>query len=357
MVARDSISKPVFFAFFFLVSSVLSAQSALEQVEKEVQQLFDACKSSVVQIKAIQTSAIPPLAIGTGFFIDKDGLILTSSQVVSDANPNDIQVIWEGKKFEAKRIGFDPRTNLALLKIESKNTPALKFGDSGKVRVGAMVIGIGYPLNSNITPEVGNVSSIGLGQTIKFFATSHICSTVRVMEGQAGSPLLNTKAEVVGMIVAVDSNGSHSYAIPTAAIKIVQPDLIKFQQPQYGFVGIGINEITADAQGNLLPQPKIVVEQVYPGTSADTSGIKKDDQILEINGQPIREAADVMNATFYLRVSDKMTIKVRKSTGEEKSYQIQIGPRPVQQQKPPAQKLGQGIQISAPGGLPSANKQ
>ena len=342
MASRDSTSRPLILAILLLVSSALSAQTALEQVEKEVQRLFDAAKPSVVQIKAIRENVMPPLAIGTGFFINSDGLILTSAQVVSDSNPNDIQVNWDGKKFDAKRIGFDQRTNLALIQINAKGTPPLKFGDSDTVRVGAMVIGIGYPLNSTISPEVGNVSSIDLGQIMRFFATSHICSTVRVMEGQAGSPLLNTKGEVIGMIVAAESNGSHSYAIPTAAIKIIQPDLVKYHQPKYGFVGIGIREETVDPQGNPLPQPKVLVEHVYPGTSAAMSGIQKGDLILEINNQPIHQAADVMNATFYLRVSDMMTIKVRNVKGEEKTFTIEIGLRPIL----PPKQLGDGIPVS-----------
>ena len=342
MASRDSTSRPLILAILLLVSSALSAQTALEQVEKEVQRLFDAAKPSVVQIKAIRENVMPPLAIGTGFFINSDGLILTSAQVVSDSNPNDIQVNWDGKKFDAKRIGFDQRTNLALIQINAKGTPPLKFGDSDTVRVGAMVIGIGYPLNSTISPEVGNVSSIDLGQIMRFFATSHICLTVRVMEGQAGSPLLNTKGEVIGMIVAAESNGSHSYAIPTAAIKIIQPDLVKYHQPKYGFVGIGIREETVDPQGNPLPQPKVLVEHVYPGTSAAMSGIQKGDLILEINNQPIHQAADVMNATFYLRVSDMMTIKVRNVKGEEKTFTIEIGLRPIL----PPKQLGDGIPVS-----------
>ncbi len=342
MASRDSTSRPLILAILLLVSSALSAQTALEQVEKEVQRLFEATKPSVVQIKAIRENVMPPLAIGTGFFVNSDGLILTSAQVVSDSNPNDIQVNWGGKKFDAKRIGFDQRTNLALIQINAKGTPPLKFGDSDTVRVGAMVIGIGYPLNSTISPEVGNVSSIDLGQIMRFFATSHICSTVRVMEGQAGSPLLNTKGEVIGMIVAAESNGSHSYAIPTAAIKIIQPDLVKYHQPKYGFVGIGIREETVDPQGNPLPQPKVLVEHVYPGTSAAMSGIQKGDLILEINNQPIHQAADVMNATFYLRVSDMMTIKVRNVKGEEKTFTIEIGLRPIL----PPKQLGDGIPVS-----------
>src|SRR3989338_7567734 len=100
MVSRDSTSRPILLAILLLVSSALSAQTALEQVEKEVQRLFDVAKSSVVQIKAIRENAIPPLAAGTGFFVNNEGLILTSAQVVSDSNPNDIQVNWDGKKFD-----------------------------------------------------------------------------------------------------------------------------------------------------------------------------------------------------------------------------------------------------------------
>lgn len=349
MAPRELISRVLLSAIFFFAPFALSAQTALEQVEKEVHRLFETAKPSVVQIKAIRENAIPPLAIGTGFFIDNQGLILTSSQVISDSNPNDIQVIWDTRKFNARCIGSDPRSNLALLKIDAKDTPPLKFGDSNAVRIGSMVIGVGYPLNSPMSPEVGNVSSIDLGQTIRFFATSHICSTVRVMEGQAGSPLLNTKGEVVGMIVAAEANGSHSYAIPTAAIKKVQPDLIKYHQPQYGFVGIGIREETYDAKGNPLAQTKVLVETVYPGTSASRSGIEKGDQIIDISGQPIRQAADVMNATFYLRVSDKLQIKVLKAGGAEKTYMIEIGPRPVTTTPAApagAKPLGNGIPIS-----------
>ncbi|MBV9463742.1 MAG: trypsin-like peptidase domain-containing protein, partial [Verrucomicrobiae bacterium] len=238
-------------------SAAPHAESALEQVEKEVERIFEVAKLSVVQIKAIRQTAMPPLAVGTGFFVDAEGSILTSSQIVSDSNENDIQVIWNGRKYDARRVGFDPRTNLALLKIPAAGTPPLKWGDSDKIRMGSLVIGVGFPSSSGVCPEVGNVSSVDLGLLMKYFATSHIRTTVRVVDGQAGSPLLNSRGEVVGMIVAADTDSSHSYALPASAIKKIQPDLVKFHQPQYGFVGIGINEVTADEKGNPLPAPKV----------------------------------------------------------------------------------------------------
>ena len=343
MLSRISISRLAAVFLFILASSATSAQSALEQVEKDVQRLFETAKNSVVQIKAIRQNAVPPLAVGTGFFINDQGLILTSSEVVNDCAENDIQVIWGMRKLNAKRIGFDTRTNLGLIKIPANGTPALKFCDSENVRVGAMVVGVGFPLNSALCPEVGNVSSVDLGQIMKFFATSHIRSTVRVVEGQAGSPLLNTKGEVVGMIVAADTDGSHSYALPVSAIKKVQPDLEKYSQPRYGFVGIGINELTVDGKGNPLAEPKVIVERVYSGTSAEQAGVKKGDVVLKINGLKVSQAADVMNATYYLRVDDKITVTARNAAGQEKDFVIRIGPRPVAPAKP---RAGDGIPVS-----------
>src|SRR6185503_20396713 len=100
MLSRNSISRLAVLAICILTCSAATAQSALEQVEKDVQRLFDTAKSSVVQIKAIRQNAIPPLAVGTGFFVDEQGLILTSSEVVRDAAQNDIQVLWGTKKFD-----------------------------------------------------------------------------------------------------------------------------------------------------------------------------------------------------------------------------------------------------------------
>jgi S1-C subfamily serine protease len=313
----------------------------MEQVEKEVQRLFQGAKSSVVQIKAIRSDKLSPLAIGTGFFIDDKGLILTSSEVVKDANPNDILVHWNGKSYDAKRVGFDIGTNLALLKIEASGT-GLKFS-TNLVGQGSMVVAVGYPLNSPLAPEMGNVSNNEvLWQVLqsssspqKTFAIPHLRTSVSVVEGQAGSPLLNSKGEVIGMIVAAETTGSHSFAIPTWAIQKILPDLQAHQKPQYGFVGIAIRE-------EALPSPRVFVDNVHAGTSAQMSGIKKGDQLVSINGEKIAKANDVMKATFYLRVNDKITIRVRDDKGVEKDHQIQIGPRPGPARLP----LGQGIPAS-----------
>jgi serine protease Do len=349
MVSRNSSSKFLLFLSLLLVSSLAFGQSALEQVEKEVQRLFDQAKESVGQIKAIQQDPLQPLAAGTGFFIDDKGLILTSSEVVKGAAHNDILVIWSGKQYEARRVGFDIGTNLALVQIEAAGTPALKFGNSDTIRQGTMVVGVGYPLNSPVAPEMGNVSDdrvlwqrVQSGSTPqKTFAIPHIRASVRVAAGQAGSPLLNSKGEVVGMIVAAEKDGAHSFAIPTWAIQKIQPDLQQHHQPQYGFVGIAIREEALNAKGE--PDPRVYVENVHPGTSAQMSGIKKGDQLVAINGQKIQDAEDVMKATFYLRVNDRIVIRVRSDKGQETDHQIQIGPRPVTPARVP---LGEGIPAS-----------
>jgi len=309
-----------------------STQGVMQGFEQEIQGIFDRTKDSVVKIKTIVPVTdtrkgnliAEGLSIGTGFFVDHRGYIFTASSVLRGSTS--AIVYWRGKTYEAQSVGQDPRTNLALLKINAQ-TPSLPFGDPDALRVGSLTLAVGYPMDAPISAEYGFVSNLDAVQMAHLLPIAPIRCSIRAQPGQSGSPILNSKGEVVGMLVYTMMDGSSSFALPITAAQKIQHDLLKYHQSRPGWMGLTI-EVT-----NNLPSSdaQIYIRDVYQGCPGHVAGISSGDVLLKIGDKSIRTAADVMKATFYLSVGETVNFTIERE-GEMKVVPVKVVPRPTDQE-------------------------
>lgn len=304
----------------------------MQSLEGEIQGIFHRTTDSVVQVKTILPVNDPKtgkqiseaLSIGTGFFVDNQGHLLTAASILR-GSPSAV-VYWRGQAYEAKSVGQDPRTNVALLKIDAE-TPFLTTGDPEALKVGSMTLAVGFPADSPISVEYGFVSNTDAGQMIQGFATTHIRSSIHVQPGQSGSPLLNSKGEVVGMVVKAMEDGSSTYALPITAAQKVEKDLMAYHAPRQGWTGLTIevnNQLHNEGEG-------IKIRDVFSGCPGHVAGIQTGDVLLKIGDKEIKNPADVMNATFYLSIGETVNYTISRD-GESKVIPVKVSPRPSEKE-------------------------
>jgi S1-C subfamily serine protease len=332
----SKIQKLVVLVAFVLLGTCLShvrAESVMQGLETEIQTIFVRTKDAVVQIKTILPVKDPKeddkvlteaLSIGTGFFIDHKGHLFTAASVLRGSAK--AIVYWRGKAYEAQSLGQDPRTNLALLKIDAE-TPFLPIGDPDNVKVGSLALAVGYPADAPISAEYGFISNVDAAQLPRFFATTHMRSSIRVQPGQSGSPFLNSKGEVVGMIVYSMQDGSSTFALPITAAQKIERDFLEFHAPRHGWTGL-----TIEVRNNLQsPDAGIAIRDVYQGYPGHVAGIYSGDSLLKIGNKEIKTPADVMNATFYLSVGETVNFTIDRE-GETKVVPVKVVPRPSEKE-------------------------
>jgi len=264
---------------------------------------------------------------GSGFFISADGYILTNNHVVKDAVKVKIFNI-DKEEFTAKIIGTDPKTDLALLKINAKGVPFIDLGDSNSVEVGEWVLAIGNPFGQDLTVTSGIISAkgrqLGLAQYEDFLQTD-----AAINMGNSGGPLINMKGEAIGInstiLTPSAGNIGIGFAIPANMAKKVVADLKSKGKVVRGWFGIQIQDITeSDAKDLELAAGGALVMKVEESSPAQKAGLKRYDLIVAINGKAVRSAADLqmeiansapgdeISVTIF-RNRDKQTVKIKVS--------------------------------------------
>ena len=255
-------------------------------------------------------------ALGSGFIIDKQGLVVTNNHVIQGAE--DIFVSVNGsKEYKAKVIGKDPYMDLAVLKIESNEKfQPVSFGDSDKARIGDWVIAIGNPFGFGGTVTSGIISSrnrdIGLTRYDDFIQTD---ASINV--GNSGGPLFNLNGEVIGIntaIIAPGSSGSIGigFAIPSNPASKVISQLIKYGETKRGWLGVRIQEVTKEiAEVEKLEKPEgALVASVAEKSPADKGGIKAGDIILEFDGKKVDTMRTLPKLVAQTEVGKRVTVKI-----------------------------------------------
>ena len=255
-------------------------------------------------------------ALGSGFIIDKQGLVVTNNHVIQGAE--DIFVSVNGsKEYKAKVIGKDPYMDLAVLKIESNEKfQPVSFGDSDKARIGDWVIAIGNPFGFGGTVTSGIISSrnrdIGLTRYDDFIQTD---ASINV--GNSGGPLFNLNGEVIGIntaIIAPGSSGSIGigFAIPSNPASKVISQLIKYGETKRGWLGVRIQEVTKEiAEVEKLEKPEgALVASVAEKSPADKGGIKAGDIILEFDGKKVDTMRTLPKLVAETEVGKRVKVKV-----------------------------------------------
>jgi serine protease Do len=267
----------------------------------------------------------PVQGAGSGVIISSDGYILTNNHVVEGAK--EVQVTMDNKKeFKAEIVGRDPKTDLAIIKIDAgKNLPAASIGDSNALRVGDWVLAIGNPFGLNQTVTSGIVSAkgrvIGAGPYDDFIQTD-----ASINPGNSGGPLFNMKGEVVGINTAIIAEGQGiGFAIPINTAKPLIPELEAKGEVTRGYLGVNIQTVTpelASAMG--LEDPKgALVADVVPGGPGEKAGIKRGDLIVSFNGNSVNDSHDLPAMVAATPVGKEVSVTVVRD-GKEQEISARI---------------------------------
>ncbi|MBN2032255.1 MAG: DegQ family serine endoprotease [Deltaproteobacteria bacterium] len=267
-------------------------------------------------------------SLGTGFIIDRQGYILTNNHVVEMADEIKVK-LSDGKEYEAKIVGRDPKTDLALIKIESdEGLQPLPLGDSEKLEVGEWVVAIGNPFGLGNTVTAGIVSAkyrqIGASSYDNFIQTD-----ASINPGNSGGPLLNTSGEVVGINTAIFSQSGGNigigFAIPVKMAEDLLPQLKKGRVVR-GWLGVMVQKITPELREKLgLKDDKgALVADVTTGGPAEKAGIERGDVIVAFDGKEIKEMRDLPFVVASTPVDKAVDIEVIRK-GERKRFDVKIG--------------------------------
>jgi serine protease Do len=267
-------------------------------------------------------------SLGSGFIIGKDGYIVTNNHVVENADKIEV-ILKNEKEYEAEIIGRDPNTDLALIKIKSRNNlPELKFGDSDALKVGQWVMAIGNPFGLDNTVTAGIVSAkgrvIGSGPYDDFIQTD-----ASINPGNSGGPLLNMQGEVIGINTAIIASGQGiGFAIPVNMAKEVIDQLRQSGEVTRGWLGVGIQELSPEvAEYYGIEEKKgVLVTEVFPGDPADLAGLEIRDIIVAINGKQVESTRDLTRTVAGIGVGETAKIKVLRG-GKTKTLKAKIAKR------------------------------
>ena len=259
-------------------------------------------------------------ALGSGFIIDSSGIIVTNNHVINEAE--DILVRFEdGEEYEAKVIGADPLSDLAILKIKSdKKFKPVEFGNSDKARIGDWVIAIGNPLGLSGTVTAGIISArnrnIGMSRYEDFIQTD-----ASINQGNSGGPLFNMDGDVIGINTAIlgrEGNIGIGFSIPSNNAKIVIDQLIKYGETKRGWLGVRIQYVTKEiADVEKLDKPRgALVVSVADGSPSGKGGIKAGDIILEFDGKLINEMKELPLIVAQTEVGKTVEVKIWRSQRE-----------------------------------------
>jgi Do/DeqQ family serine protease len=308
---------------------------------------------------------MPRAASGSGVILTADGYIVTNNHVVENADKIEV-VLSDRRKVSAKVIGKDPNTDLALIKVEGKNLPVVKMGNSDNVQVGEWVLAVGFPLDLQTTVTAGIVSaksrSIGIlgreGQEMteeeyeEFQRTgkapsrantsieSFIQTDAAINRGNSGGALVNAAGELVGINAAIASqtgmNEGYGFAIPVNLAKKVLEDFRKYGEVRRGFIGVTFEPLDADSKEkyNVSENSGLYVNSVLEKSGAEAAGIKKGDIIKRVEGKEIFDSPDLQERIGRLSPGDKIQLTILRE-GALKNVNVTLkgndtaGPKPT----------------------------
>jgi Do/DeqQ family serine protease len=256
----------------------------------------------------------PVASSGSGVIVSENGYIVTNYHVIKGANT--IEVILNNKKqsYQAKLVGSDPSTDIAVLKIEAKQLPHIVFGNSDDVQIGEWVLAVGNPFNLTSTVTAGIVSAKGRNINIvnnQFPIESFIQTDAAINPGNSGGALVDLEGRLVGINTAISSQtGSYigyGFAIPSNIVSKIIKDLIDFKEVQRGYTGMEISDIDSRLAQKLSISNNlgVYVSSVLAESPADKAGIRTGDVIVKINGKEIDSKAIFDELMAYMRPGDK----------------------------------------------------
>ncbi len=267
-------------------------------------------------------------SLGSGFVLDRDGYIVTNNHVVEDADETKVR-LSTGEEFDAEVVGRDPKTDLALIRIDADvSLNPLPLGDSDSLKVGEWVVAIGSPFGLEQTVTAGIVSAkgrvIGAGPYDDFIQTD-----ASINPGNSGGPLLSLDGEVVGINTAIVASGQGiGFAIPINMARTVVAQLKESGEVSRGWLGVGIQDITDSLEEyyDLKSDEGVLVTEVYPDQPAARGGIESGDVIVAVDGEPMEDARDLSSTIANLPAGKETEITVIRD-GKRRTLTVTLGLR------------------------------
>lgn len=290
-------------------------------------------------------------SLGSGVIVDADnGYILTNHHVVQRADEITVTLI-DGRELEAKLVGSDPDTDLAVIQVKADNLTALQIADSDQLRVGDFVIAIGNPFGLGQTVTSGIVSALGRTGLIPEGYEDFIQTDASINPGNSGGALVNLRGELVGINTAILSPGGGNigigFAIPTRMASNVMQQLIEHGEVRRGLLGVSVQDLTpalAEAFGITATTRGVIITEVTSGSAAERAGLKAGDIVLSVNGQPVSRAAAIRNRIGMLRVGEEVRLQILRD-GKERTLTATIQERQAHTASGPLSPRLQGAQF------------
>lgn len=273
--------------------------------------------------------------LGSGVIVSPDGYILTANHVVSGAEEIMIGLGTELRKNKAKKVGTDPGTDVALLKIDEKNLPAISFADSDKARAGDIVLAVGNPFGLRQTVTMGIISAVGRGGVGIVDYENFIQTDAAINMGNSGGALVDIKGELLGINTAIFSrsggNQGVGFAIPANLARDVMQSLREKGRVVRGYIGVSVQTLTpelAEAM-KLKGQPTgALVGEVAPKTPSEKAGMKTGDVITAVNGKKISDARELRLMIGSMAPGSKAQMQVNRE-GQTKTFDVQFAEMPA----------------------------
>lgn len=276
-------------------------------------------------------------SLGSGVIVDKEGYVLTNYHVIKDAD--EIKVTLSDKReFTAKVIGGDPKSDIAVIKINASDLPAIAWGDSDKLKIGETVIAIGSPYGLSQSVTSGIVSAKGRSQMGITDYEDFIQTDAAINPGNSGGALVNVKGQLIGVNTAIFStSGGYQgigFAIPSNMTRSIMDSIVKKGKVVRGWLGVVIQPVNKEIakQFNLKDEKGIIISDVMEGGPAEKAGLQKDDVVVEYNGSKIDDVTAFRNLVAATAPGKSVEMIILRD-GQRKSVTIVIGEQPEDEKK------------------------
>ncbi len=267
-------------------------------------------------------------SLGSGVIVSPDGYIVTNNHVVEKAD--EIKVtLFDKRVLKGRIVGADPKTDVAILRIEANNLPVLPWGDSDKLQVGEFVLAIGSPYGLNNTVTMGIISAVGRANVGIADYEDFIQTDAAINPGNSGGPLVNITGELIGINTAIFSRtGGYQgigFAVPSNMVRSVMEQLIQKGKVTRGWIGVTIQELTPELaqQFGLKKTKGALVSDVMKDSPAAKAGIQRGDVIIEFNGKEVKDVSSLRNLVAQSKAGSDITLKLLRA-GKELTVQVNI---------------------------------
>ena len=282
-------------------------------------------------------------SLGSGVIVSQDGYILTNNHVVQGADEIKVAVGEEATIYDAKIVGTDPLTDIAVIKVQADNLPSAVFGDSSKIEVGDVTIAIGDPFGVGQTVTQGIVSAkdrggIGIANYEDFIQTD-----ASINPGNSGGALVDAEGRLVGLNTAILSrtggNQGIGFAVPVNLARYVMERIVVDGKVTRGYLGVKIQPLTQDLakQSNLTERKGALIAEVTPGSPGDHAGLKAGDIVKEFDGKPVTNSLRLQLMVAEKAPGSEVTLKVIRQ-GKEQTLTVKLGELPSELSSEPIQR-------------------